>query len=71
MSTEGRRENGGAADRAGLEPEDVITGLGDTEVTTLTSLAEALATERPGDRTTVTYRRDGEERTAKVTLGEQ
>ncbi|CAL9601308.1 hypothetical protein SUDANB105_05430 [Streptomyces sp. enrichment culture] len=61
----------GAADEAGIQPGDVITGLGDTDVTTITSLAEALAARQPGDRTTVTFRRGGAERTADVTLGEQ
>ncbi|GAA3844726.1 S1C family serine protease [Streptomyces phyllanthi] len=61
---------GGAADRAGIEPGDVITGLGDTEITTITSLSEALAEARPGDRTTVTYTRNGREQTVEVTLGE-
>ncbi|PZT69665.1 signal protein PDZ [Streptomyces sp. SW4] len=64
-------ENGGAADDAGIRSGDVITGLGDTRVTTITSLAEALASMRPGDRTTVRFTRDGDERTAEVTLGEQ
>ncbi|CAL9403478.1 hypothetical protein SUDANB58_01497 [Streptomyces sp. enrichment culture] len=63
--------DGGAADRAGLRAGDVVTGLGDADVTTLTSLAEALAPLRPGRRTTVTYTRDGSERTVGVTLGEQ
>ncbi|MDO0928044.1 trypsin-like peptidase domain-containing protein [Streptomyces sp. TG1A-8] len=62
---------GGAADRAGLRPGDVITGLGDTPVTTSTALAEALAAQRPGRRTTVTFLRDGRKRTVEVTLGEQ
>ncbi|CAL9273626.1 S1C family serine protease [Streptomyces rochei] len=63
--------DGGAADDAGLRPGDVIVRLGDTDITTITSLAEALASMRPGDRTKVTYTRDGDERTAEVTLGEQ
>ncbi|MFF1283620.1 S1C family serine protease [Streptomyces sp. NPDC058299] len=62
---------GGPAARAGLRPGDVITRLGDQPVTSITSLSEALAAGRPGQRTTVTYRRDGAERTAHVTLGEQ
>ncbi|MGX1130155.1 putative serine protease PepD [Streptomyces glaucescens] len=61
----------GAADKAGIRPEDVVTGLGDTDITTITSLAEALAARQPGDRTTVTFRRGGAERTVDVTLGEQ
>jgi S1-C subfamily serine protease len=63
--------SGGAADKAGLRAGDVITGLGDTAVTSITSLAEALAEERPGARTTVTFTRDGARRTVEVTLGEQ
>ncbi|MFF3347705.1 S1C family serine protease [Streptomyces sp. NPDC002779] len=61
----------GAADRAGIRPDDIIVRLGDAEITTITSLTEALAAEKPGERTTVTYTRDGRERTVDVTLGEQ
>ncbi|MFJ7072736.1 S1C family serine protease [Streptomyces sp. NPDC098781] len=64
-------QSGGAADKAGLEPGDIITRLGDTDITTITSLSEALATEQPGERTSVTYTRDGDEKKADVTLGEQ
>jgi S1-C subfamily serine protease len=62
---------GGAADKAGIRAGDVIVRLGDTDITTITSLAEALAENRPGQRTTVTYLRDGRQRTVDVTLGEQ
>ncbi|MEU3253977.1 trypsin-like peptidase domain-containing protein [Streptomyces sp. NPDC006997] len=62
---------GGAADEAGIEAGDVITRLGDTDVTTITSLAEALAEREPGDEVKVTFTRDGDERTAEVTLGKQ
>ncbi|MER7721897.1 trypsin-like peptidase domain-containing protein [Streptomyces flaveolus] len=62
---------GGAADQAGLRAGDVITGLGDADITTITSLSEALASMRPGERAKVTYTRGGDERTAEVTLGEQ
>ncbi|MFC8345311.1 S1C family serine protease [Streptomyces sp. NPDC057280] len=61
----------GAADKAGLEPGDIITKLGDTDITTITSLSEALASDAPGDKTSVTYTRDGDEKTVEVTLGEQ
>ena len=62
---------GDAADRAGLRPGDIITALGDAPITTVTSLSEALAAEKPGGRTSVTYERDGSRRTAEVTLSEQ
>ncbi|NEE42869.1 PDZ domain-containing protein, partial [Streptomyces sp. SID7982] len=63
-------ERGGAAADAGLRPGDTITKIGDAEVTTITSLSEALAGEKPGGKVTVTYTRDGDSRTAEVTLGE-
>ncbi|MEV6027083.1 trypsin-like peptidase domain-containing protein [Streptomyces sp. NPDC052036] len=62
---------GGAADRAGLRAGDVITRLAGQDITTITSLAEALADDKPGQRTTVTYTRNGSRRTVDVTLGEQ
>ncbi len=63
-------EPDGAAAQAGLEAGDVITAVGSTTITTLTSLAEALAPHKPGDRVRERYLRDGEKRTADVTLGE-
>ncbi|MEU3056915.1 S1C family serine protease [Streptomyces griseus] len=63
-------DRGGAADKAGLKPGDTITKIGDTPVTTITSLSEALAGDKPGQKVTVTYTRDGDSRTAEVTLGE-
>ncbi|GGJ47516.1 S1C family serine protease [Streptomyces brasiliensis] len=63
--------SGGAADKAGIRPGDVITKVGSAGISTITSLAEALAVDRPGQRTTVTFQRDGAERTVGVTLGEQ
>ncbi|MFD3749382.1 S1C family serine protease [Streptomyces cyaneofuscatus] len=63
-------ERDGAAGEAGLRAGDIITKIGDTAVTTITSLSEALAGDQPGDKVTVTYTRDGDGRTAEVTLGE-
>ncbi|MEU5309654.1 trypsin-like peptidase domain-containing protein [Streptomyces sp. NPDC021562] len=62
---------GDAADRAGIRPGDIITRVGGDDITTITSLAESLASDRPGQRTTVTFTRDGVRRTVEVTLGEQ
>ncbi|MGW1749859.1 S1C family serine protease [Streptomyces sp. NPDC002092] len=64
-------KSGGAADRAGIQPGDVIIRLGDTDITTVTSLAEALAAQKPGDRTSVTFTRNGSQKKVDVTLGEQ
>ncbi|MFG2818736.1 S1C family serine protease [Kitasatospora sp. NPDC048365] len=60
---------GGPAASAGLQPGDVITKLGDTQITTLASLTTALASLTPGDKITVTYQRSGATKTADVTLG--
>jgi S1-C subfamily serine protease len=62
---------GGAADTAGIRPGDIITRIGTNDITTLTSLAEALAADKPGQRTRVTFLRGGTERTVGVRLGEQ
>ncbi|MFF1638453.1 S1C family serine protease [Streptomyces sp. NPDC058246] len=62
--------SGGGADKAGIRPGDVIIKVGDTDVTTIISLSEALAAEKPGDRTKVTFVRGGNEETVDVTLGE-
>jgi S1-C subfamily serine protease len=62
---------GSAADRAGLRQGDIITRLGKQPISTITSLSEALAADRPGQKTSVTYERGGTEKTVHVTLGEQ
>ncbi|MFB7662602.1 S1C family serine protease [Kitasatospora sp. NPDC056138] len=60
---------GGPAAAAGLQAGDVITKLGDTDVTSLGGLTTALASLQPGSKVTVTYVRDGRSMTADVTLG--
>ncbi|KOV70979.1 S1C family serine protease [Streptomyces sp. MMG1121] len=64
-------KKGGAADRAGLRGGDIITKLGDEPISTITSLSVALATDKPGQKTSVTYQRGGAEKKAEVTLGAQ
>lgn len=61
---------GGAAEKAGLRAGDIITRIDDAPITTITSLSEALASDKPGQKVTVTYQRNGREATARVTLGE-
>ncbi|MFH9352641.1 S1C family serine protease [Kitasatospora sp. NPDC017646] len=60
---------GGPAASAGLQPGDVITQIGDTPVDSLNALTTALASLTPGTKVTVTYTRDGNSKTADVTLG--
>ncbi|MFK4225354.1 S1C family serine protease [Streptomyces sp. NPDC019890] len=61
---------GGPAQQAGIRPGDIITKLGSTEITSVMSLAEALASASPGEKVAVTYLRGGEEGRVEVTLGE-
>jgi len=62
--------SGGAADRAGLRPGDVIKSAGQSPTPDTTALSQALAAARPGDKVTVTTSRGGQDRTVQVTLGE-
>lgn len=59
--------NGAAAD-AGIEKGDVLTQVGTVEVKTVPELQEQVARFRPGDKINVTLKRDGKEKTVKVTL---
>lgn len=61
---------GGAADKAGIRPGDVITRVGNDDITTLQSLSEALVEHAPGDTVDVTVQRGAGEKTVKVTLGQ-
>ncbi|MFE2596234.1 S1C family serine protease [Streptomyces sp. NPDC059396] len=61
---------GGAADRAGIKVGDIIVKVDSTGITTITSLSEALAPHKPGQKVKVTYVRSGGTKTAEVTLGE-
>lgn len=62
--------DGGPADDAGITAGDIVTKVGNTRITTIQSLAEVLAAERPGDKVAVTVVRADGERTVEVTLGE-
>ncbi len=60
---------GGPAEAAGIQVGDIITRVGDLEVTSADSLLLAVRSNSVGDVVEVTYLRNGEEGTAKVTLG--
>ena len=64
-------EKGGSADRAGIQPKDIITDLGGHEVKGITTLTRALRSFKAGDTTTVTIIRSGGERTLEITLDEK
>ena len=57
-----------AAEDAGLEPGDVITRIGEQEITSADSLIATIRSYRPGDEVTVTFQRDGESQETTVAL---
>ncbi|MFE2942307.1 S1C family serine protease [Streptomyces sp. NPDC059255] len=61
---------GGAAAEAGIRAGDIITAIDRTRVTTIASLSEILASDKPGQRVKVTFTRGGATRTVEATLGE-
>jgi putative serine protease PepD len=66
----GAVEDGQPAAEAGLQEGDVITRVGDTEVTDAADLTAAIRAESPGDRVSIGFTRDGDEQTVEVALGE-
>ena len=64
-------EKDGAADRAGIQPKDIVIGLGEYEVSNVTELTRALRNFKAGDTTTVKLIRSGKEMTLEITLDEK
>lgn len=61
-------ERGGAADRAGIEPGDVLVGLAGQPLESVEDLFAALRRHRPGQEVAVELVRDGTTRTVQVRL---
>ncbi len=61
---------GGAADEAGLQEGDIVTAVDGKPITTSIDLTAQVRALAAGADATLTYVRDGETRTADVTLGE-
>lgn len=64
-------EAGGPADGAGIRPGDVVLALDGQRVGSMSELIVALRSKEPGDVVLVELRRDGQDRTVEVTLGER
>ncbi|MGN0999269.1 MAG: S1C family serine protease, partial [Faecousia sp.] len=64
-------EQGYAAQRAGIQPKDIIVALGDHEVSSITTLTRALRSYKAGDTVEVTVIRSGERISLSVTLDER
>jgi S1-C subfamily serine protease len=62
---------GSPADKAGLQPRDVITAVDNTPLKSDSALAQLISTHKPGDQITLTVLRGNQQMTVKVTLGEQ
>lgn len=61
---------GGAAQKAGLQPEDIIVGINDKKVTNFDELSEILNQFKPGNQVTVNIQRGARKLDIPLTLGE-
>ncbi len=64
-------EPGYAAEEAGLQPKDIIVGLGEEAVTSFNSLARALRSFQAGEKTTIRVYRSGSYLELPITLSER
>ena len=62
---------GASADRAGIQPKDIIIALGEYEVESITDLTRNLRNFRAGDTTTVTIVRGGAQMELSITFDER
>lgn len=60
--------DGGPADKAGIKSGDIITAIDDMKVGESGSITSLIGMYQPGETIEVTYLRDGEGRTTKLTL---
>jgi putative serine protease PepD len=63
--------NGSPADSAGLQAGDEVTAVDGTTIDSGDALREAIDAKKPGDKITLTIKRNGNERTVQVTLGQR
>lgn len=62
-------EKGSAAQKAGIEPGDLIVAVDGRELTNHLELSKIISTHRPNDEVRLTINRNGETRTLTVRLG--
>lgn len=61
---------GAAAEKAGIQVEDLILKVDDKEITSNDALSTAINAYNAGDTATITLQRNGQEMTVTVTFGE-
>ena len=61
-------EEGGAADRAGIQIGDIIVAIDDTTIATMEDLTAAKKSYKAGDTATFTLSRQGQERKVELTF---
>jgi len=64
-------EPGAAAEKAGLQPNDIVIRIGDTEIATVSDLTRTLRSYEPGDTTTITIYRNREILDLTITFDER
>ena len=62
---------GNCAEKAGLKAKDIIVGLGDYEIKSVSDLTKALRKFKAGDTTLITVFRSGQELSLSITLDEK
>ena len=62
---------GSPAELAGMQGGDMITKIGDYDVTNLEDMTGALRSYKPGDKVVIVVMRDGAEKKLDVTLGKR
>lgn len=61
---------GSPAEAARIRKGDILVAIDGEPISNMAEFASAIRTHEPGDEVEITLRRDGEERTVEVTLGE-
>ncbi len=61
---------GSAAEKSGLQVDDIIVGVNDEKITNASELRNTIGLKGSGESVTIRYIRDGKERTTNATLGQ-
>ncbi|MEZ4721717.1 MAG: PDZ domain-containing protein [Flavobacteriales bacterium] len=61
---------GSAAEKAGLQEDDIVVKIGDENIGSFSQLAKEIKSNEPGDEIEITLLRNGKEEKVKATLGE-